>query len=287
MGKCTFNGLWLEDSAFSSWLKPVANNRHQAYCTLCKKALELSNLGIKSLQSHAKSESLNHTSKKKQLEIHVRFWDDDKVHSRYLGSHFIGHSTAQDLLKHFKECVEQLNLSRLVSVSMDGPNVNFKFFELLQSDLNEMYGGAQLVSVGSCGLHTLHNAFKAGFSMWQVEKLLRSMHTLFNNVPARREDYVTVTKSSVFPLSFCGHRWLENLPVVERALEVWPSLQLYVDAMKRKELPNPGTGSYDTIEAAQKDPLILATLHFFTTIARTFEPFLKRYQTDEPVMPFL
>ncbi|KAK9955915.1 hypothetical protein ABG768_015756 [Culter alburnus] len=232
-------------------------------------------------------ESLNHTSKKKQLDIHVRFWNDDKVHSRYLGSHFIGHSMAQDLLKHFKECVQKLNLSRLVSVSMDGPNVNLKFFELLQSDLNEMYGGAQLVSVGSCGLHTLHNAFKAGFSMWQVEKLLRAMHILFNNVPARRKDYVTVTKSSVFPLSFCGHRWLENLPVVERALEVWPSLQLYVDAVKRKELPNPGTGSYDTIEAAQKDPLILAKLHFFATIARTFDPFLKRYQTDEPVMPFL
>ncbi|CAM4568699.1 unnamed protein product [Leuciscus chuanchicus] len=95
------------------------------------------------------------------------------------------------------------------------------------------------------------------------------MHTLFHNVPARREDYVT--KSSVFPLSFCGHRWLENLSVVERALEVWPSLQLYVDAVKRKELPNPGTDS----------------CIFFTTIARIFEPFLKRYQMDEPVMPFL
>ncbi len=56
MGKCTFNGLWLEDGAFCSWLKPVANNRYQAYCTLCKKALELSSLGIKSLQSHANSE---------------------------------------------------------------------------------------------------------------------------------------------------------------------------------------------------------------------------------------
>ncbi|TKS66114.1 hypothetical protein D9C73_000170 [Collichthys lucidus] len=170
---------------------------------------------------------------------------------------------------------------------MDGPNVNFRFLELLQSDLKEMYGGAQLVAVGSCGLHTLHNAFKAGFSMWQMEKLLRAMHTLFNNVPARREDYVTVTKSSVFPLAFCGHRWLENLPVVQRALEVWPFLQLYADAVKKKELPNPGTGSFETIEAAQKDRLILAKLQFFATIARTFQPFLKRYQTDEPAMPFL
>ncbi len=58
MGKFTFNGLWLEDGAFSSWLKPVPNNRFQACCTLCKKALELSSLGIKSLQLHAKSEKL-------------------------------------------------------------------------------------------------------------------------------------------------------------------------------------------------------------------------------------
>jgi len=51
--------------------------------------------------------------------------------------------------------------------------------------------------------------------------------------------------------------------VVERALVVCPSLQLYMDAEKRKELPNPGTGSYDTIEAAQKDLLVLANLKFF------------------------
>ncbi|TKS80447.1 hypothetical protein D9C73_013320 [Collichthys lucidus] len=364
MGKCTFNSAWLDDDEMKRWLKPVANNKYQAFCTLCKKTLELASLGLKALHSHAKSErhqlsvkglqrvqaitqfcspslpgssssrdsgcptpatssrpstssatgtfgstatlkaevlwvlntvtkhqsyrgnediselfqtmfpdsdiaktftcgkdktsyiarfglakfikqdlvskvtgpyvimfdeSLNQTSKKKQLDIHVRFWDDDKVHSRYLGSHFIGHATAQDLLKHFK----------------------------------------------------------AGFSMWQMEKLLRAMHTLFNNVPARREDYVTVTKSSVFPLAFCGHRWLENLPVVQRALEVWPFLQLYADAVKKKELPNPGTGSFETIEAAQKDRLILAKLQFFATIARTFQPFLKRYQTDEPAMPFL
>ena len=115
--------------------------------------------------------------------------------------------------------------------------------------------------VGSCGLRTLHNAFKTGFSMWQVDKLLEAMHTLFLNVPVRREDYITVTKSTVFPLSFCGHRRLEKLPTVERALVVWPSLLLYMDAVKRKELPNPGTASFDRIEAAQKDPLILPKLH--------------------------
>ena len=102
--------------------------------------------------------------------------------------------------------------------------------------------GLQLVCVGSCGLHTLHNSFKCGFTVWQLDKLLRAIHTLFHNTPARREDYITVTKSSVFPLSFCAHRWVENLPVVERALAVWPSLLLYMEAVKTKRLPNPGTG---------------------------------------------
>ncbi|KAF3840227.1 hypothetical protein F7725_018944 [Dissostichus mawsoni] len=133
----------------------------------------------------------------------------------------------------------------------------------------------------------MHNAFKCGFTMWQLEKLLRAMHTLFHNVPARREDYSTVTKSTVFPLSFCGHRWVENLPVVERALAVWPSLLQYMDAVRTKKLPNPGTASLDTIAAALKDPLILAKLQYYMALARTFNPFLKKYQTDEPVMPFL
>lgn len=48
--------------------------------------------------------------------------------------------------------------------------------------------GVQLICIGSCGLHTLHNALKCGFTAWQLDKLLRAMYTLFHNVPARRED---------------------------------------------------------------------------------------------------
>ena len=174
-----------------------------------------------------------------------------------------------------------------MSISMDGPNVNFKLVELLQKEHGELYGGAQLVLVGSCGLHTLHNAVKAGFTMWHLEKLLRAMHFLFHNVPARREDFTSLTRSSSFPLPFCGHRWVENVPVAERAVEVWPMLQLYVDAVRKKKVPNPATASYDTIEAAQGDLFIIPKLHFFLAISRTFNPFLTKYQTDEPVLPFL
>ncbi|XP_041668456.1 uncharacterized protein LOC121526132 isoform X4 [Cheilinus undulatus] len=163
-------------------------------------------------------ETLNHATKNKQPDVHIRYCVGDQVHSCYLGSQFMGNATAQDLLHHFKECVDKLDLRNMVSISMDGPNVNWKFFELLQQEHAEQYG-VQLVVVGSCGLHSLHNAFKCGFSMWQLEKVLRAMHFLFHDTPARRDDFIALTKSSVFPLPFCGHQWIENLPVVERAIE--------------------------------------------------------------------
>ncbi|XP_070404065.1 uncharacterized protein [Nothobranchius furzeri] len=178
-------------------------------------------------------------------------------------------------------------MKNLLSISMDGPNVNLKFLNDFQQEHAELHGGRQLINVGSCGLHTLHNSFKTGFSTWNIEKLLRAMHFLFHNVPARREDFTKLTASSLFPLPFCGHRWVENLPVAERAIEVWPKLKDYVKAVHRKELPNPGTSSFDTIQAANEDPLISAKLQFFMAISRMFSPFLKKYQTDEPVLPFL
>ncbi|XP_042581610.1 uncharacterized protein LOC109070284 [Cyprinus carpio] len=230
-------------------------------------------------------ESLNQSTKTKQLDVHIRFWEDDHVQSRYLGSQFLGHGKAVDLLHHIKECVTKLNMRQLLSISMDGPNVNLKLADLLQTEHAELYG-AHLVNVGSCGLHTLHNALKAGFTMWQMDKLLRALHYLFHNVPARREDFTALTGSYTFPLPFCGHRWIENVPVAERAVQVWPMFMMYVDAVKQKKLPNPSTASYDTIEAAQADPPMIAKLQFFLAISRTFSLFLTNYQTDEPVLPF-
>ncbi|XP_028973959.2 uncharacterized protein LOC114830660 isoform X1 [Esox lucius] len=231
--------------------------------------------------------SLNKMTKSKQLDLHIRYWVDNHVQSRYFGSQFMGHATAVDLLKHFKECVCDLDLRKMVSVSMDGPNVNWRFFEMLQQEHAEHFGGVQLAVVGSCGLHTLHNAVKCRFTEWHMEKFLRALHTIFHNVPARREDFYNFTKSKIFALPFCGHRWVENLPVAERALVIWPDMMKYVEAVSTKKLPNPGTSSYDTIEAATKDPLILAKLHFFMAVCRSVTPFLTRYQTDKPVLPFI
>lgn len=139
----------------------------------------------------------------------------------------------------------------------NGTNVNFKFLDLLQNKNAELNGGVQVLMVGICGLHTLYNARLYSLANWQT--------------PAR----------TPFPLPQRSYRWLENVLVAERVLEVWPMIQKYINAVEDKKVQKPNTASYDAILAAHGDPLLFPKLKFFLNILRCFNPFLQKYQRDE------
>lgn len=162
-------------------------------------------------------ESLNKKSQSKRMDIHVRYWNNNKskVESCFLGSQFLGHGTANDMLKHFNKGVLEILPGRnLLQVSMDGPNVNWKFHDMLSQQIkNDFY-----FSLINIGLHVVHNAFKAGAveTGWDLSSFLSSLYYLFKDSPARREDFVKVTESDKMPLKFVSHRRLENGPVCDR-----------------------------------------------------------------------
>lgn len=111
---------------------------------------------------------------------------------------------------------------------------------------------------------------------------------MFHDSPARREDFIEMTKTSTFPLKFCAHRWVEDLAVAERAIEIWPAVQTYINS--HRKLPKskvPSSASYCTVKEATADPLFVAKLHFFAFVARQLKPFLEKFQTDAPMVPFL
>jgi len=130
-------------------------------------------------------------------------------------------------LKAFKSELGELSTARLLQVSMDGPNVNFRFLNYLKVALkNESPGSPVLLDLGSCGIHTVHNSFKAGAQAtgWLLIEFLRGIYNTFKDVPARRSDYTFFSESEVFPMKFCGVRWLENDIVAERAIKIVPNL---------------------------------------------------------------
>mgnify|MGYP003471112127 FL=1 len=57
--------------------------------------------------------------------------------------------------------------------------------------------------------------------------------------------------------------------------------------MKDRKIAKPTCKSFKEVCSALEDPLIKAKLHFFISVAKEINPFLKIYQTDQPMLPFL
>ena len=84
-----------------------------------------------------------------------------------------------------------------------------------------------MIDIGSCGLHVVNGAFKHGSdaSNWDVPSVLRSVHSLFNETPASREDCTRVTDSdqSGLPLERgCMTGVCQGLPTSEASLPCPP-----------------------------------------------------------------
>ena len=113
---------------------------------------------------------------------------------------------------------------------------------------------------------------------------MRSLWQLFHDTPSRREDFVKLTGSTVFPLKFCSSQMgrgcccgREGSPNVAQHQEV-----CFVFLKKA-----PQTASYATIKEACEDPLTVTKLEFFISVAKQLEPFLLKFQTNVPMAPFL
>lgn len=131
---------------------------------------------------------------------------------------------------------------------------------------------------------------RMGIHQLGPRKCLVKSKWLFKDVPARREEFTKVTGSMSFPLDFCSYRWLENVEVAEHALQILPSLKTDISAAKakkKKKIREPSTKSFKKAEVIVHHDLFPAKLNFFLIVAREVTPFLKLYQTDKPMLPFM
>ena len=72
-----------------------------------------------------------------QMDINIPFWRKAKKNACiwYYDSKFFGHATANDLLSSFNEITKTIDSgNKIIQISMDGPSINWKLFELIQND---------------------------------------------------------------------------------------------------------------------------------------------------------
>ena len=237
-------------------------------------------------------ESLNKVTKNEQMDFHIRYWDTEtqQVCSQYFASKFLGHAKANDL-QCFRDVTAKLKPQKILQISMDGPNVNHKFYNdlLVEREASELDLPC-FIDLGTCSLHVGHGALRKGFEEtgWKIERLLRSLFYLFEDSPARRQDYTEITGSSVFPLRFCSVRWVENCSIAERGVFIWNNIEKYVHTIESGPKKNiPKCASFKTVSVAVHEPLTCARLQLFITTANVLEPFLKMFQSSKPMAPFL
>ena len=76
--------------------------------------------------------------------------------------------------------------------------------------------------------------------------------------------------------------------MADRTVEIWPSTCKLVEFWE--SLPpskRPKSKSFLSVQEAVKDSLNLLKLDFFSFIASLVEPYLRAYQMDRPMIPFM
>lgn len=232
-------------------------------------------------------ESLNKVVQRGQMDLCVRFWDVNlqRVSTRYWNSTFLGRASADHLLDAFIDGLD-LPLQNILQVSLDGPNVNLSFLKKLENHLQILNpDGKSILDIGICSLHTVNGAIKTAINKceWNLSQFFRSLYNFFKGSPARRAKYTEITSSKSFPFKFTSVRWLENGPCVDQTIKIFDHVSQFIkEYAEEKENKN-----LQYLRETMKDPFLKAKLCAFRSILSDIEPFLRRFQSQKPMVPYL
>ena len=132
----------------------------------------------------------------------------------------------------------------------------------------------------------MHDSFKTGIEVtdWSIRATVQILHDL----PARRAHYVSVSGSNIFSLPFCATRWVEDKKVAEQLLEIWSYISKVVAFwLKLLKSKQPKCKSFESVKKAVEDELTTVKPSFFGYLASIFQPFLEKYQSQVPTIPYM
>ena len=238
------------------------------------------------------------TQVKKQMDLTLRYWSPthEEVWITYYTSLFFGHAEGEKVaVKMYEQLVRDgIPVAKLVTLVQDGPNVNKTIFqkmdELIRHDNPEFTG---LVDLGSCSIHTIHNAFGKGLEKCgkEIDQLCMDLHALFKYSAARCEDFREVQIEMDLDLTnFLQHtvvRWLSIGSAVKRILEQWEALTQFVTDLAKDPKKLPRSINFKRVHMmlnAKEKMVTRVLLEFLNDVIPVFEQFLLLFQIASPVI---
>ena len=85
----------------------------------------------------------------------------------------------------------KLQLQLILRLGMDGPNVNLRFEQLLNTSLEMKNLNTSILLIGTCPLYIVHNTFRAGVNKlnFSIDSFAIDVNFFFKLSAARRADY--------------------------------------------------------------------------------------------------
>ena len=113
--------------------------------------------------SYSFEESMNSVLQNCQMVVVIHYWvgSNNVTQTQYLDSKFLNRPNTEELLSSICESLTNLREDKLPQLSMDGPAVNWKVFELFEEKL-ESKGLPKTLNIGGCSQHSAHGALKMG-----------------------------------------------------------------------------------------------------------------------------
>ena len=232
------------------------------------------------------------------MDLTLRYWSPtpEEVWITYYTSLFFGHAEGEKVaVKMYEQLVSDgIPVAELVTLVRDGPNVNKTIFqkmdELIRHDNPEFTG---LVDLGSCSIHTIHNAFGKGLEKCgkEIEQLCMDLHALFKYSAARREDFREVQIEMDLDLTnflqYTVVRWLSIGPAVKRILEQWETVTQFVTDLSKDPKKLPRSVNFKRVHMmlnAKEKMVTRVLLEFLNDVIPVFEQFLLLFQRASPVI---
>ena len=131
----------------------------------------------------------------------------------YCGSIFISHCSHKDLIQHYHEIENAMELDStlLLHLGMDGPNVNKKFANVLISETEEEIN-CKVLNIGTCFTHFTFRFEELKKLNFDFDEFFLDVHFFFKLSSSDHEDYALLGElTSVvakYAMKHPSTRWL-------------------------------------------------------------------------------
>ncbi|CAM4913675.1 unnamed protein product [Rotaria socialis] len=236
---------------------------------------------------------------KKQLDSYFRYWSSQKglVVTRYYRTILLGHAQANvvvdGILGAFRtDCI---GISKLLMLSRDNPNANKTVEKTINDAMKKV--NAELLNVGTCNLHVIHNVFNAGTTEtnWHVENFCMNIWSWFQKSLARQEDFENITNElndaiEKTILYFSSKRWVLLGKVIDRVLKQYHMFReyflVYLPSKQQKQIQS--NSRYDNVKEVLMSNISKIRLNFILFLCQSiFDRFLTWFQKEEPLVHLL